>query len=287
MRLPLAFETRNSPSISNPEATSPWNSLNPAAFSNHIHITIGILVATLVWPGTPHLLFQKGNRQRDAAPNAAVGFAIAVQPPHPDRIFPAGFFDRRDAAPDSHFYAQQRFVTHIDDRAIKAVGQLYQELGIEGRVLDLMSSWISHFVEPPEELVVLGMNQAELSGNQAAASAVLQDLNDNPELPFADEEFDHVVCCVSVDYLTKPFEVFAQVARVLKPGGLFVTTFSNRCFPTKAIAGWLATNDDQHMEIVSRYFAETAGFDPPTAQARLPPGGGDPLYAVFSSSAKN
>ncbi len=76
-----------------------------------------------------------------------------------------------------------------------------------------------------------------------ADERVVHDLNADPTLPFADESFDDVVCCVSVDYLTRPVEVFADVARVLRPGGRFVTTFSNRCFPTKAIRGWLANDD--------------------------------------------
>ena len=34
-----------------------------------------------------------------------------------------------------------------------------------GEVLDLMSSWISHFRMPPPELVALGMNATELAAN--------------------------------------------------------------------------------------------------------------------------
>ena len=107
-----------------------------------------------------------------------------------------------------------------------------------------MSSWISHFRTPPAELVALGMNTTELAANPAATRWLVHDLNADPVLPFPDGDFDAVTCCVSVDYLTRPVEVVREVARVLRPGGPFVVTFSNRCFPTKAVHGWLATDDE-------------------------------------------
>jgi ubiquinone/menaquinone biosynthesis C-methylase UbiE len=112
---------------------------------------------------------------------------------------------------------------------------------------------------------------------------VVADLNTRPRLPFADASFDDVVCCVSVDYLTRPLEVFAEVARVLRPAGRFVCTFSNRCFPTKAIRGWLATDDAGHLAIVRRYFELTPGFGAATAERRTPASApGDPLHAVWA-----
>jgi SAM-dependent methyltransferase len=197
--------------------------------------------------------------------------------------FPTGFFRRSDESPDDQFYVPDRLVTHIDDRAIAAVAALYAELGINGRVLDLMSSWISHFDQPPAELVVLGMNASELQHNAIASRRVVHDLNLDPTLPFDDAMFDGVTCCVSVDYLTRPLEVFAEVRRVLVPGGEFVCTFSNRCFPTKAIHGWLAATEAGRCEIVAEYFRQSGGWDAPVAQLRTPAGTyGDPLYAVWS-----
>ena len=151
--------------------------------------------------------------------------------------FPRGFFDRADPMVDEVFYVPDRFVTHIDEGAIAAVGALYDELGIDGEVLDLMSSWVSHFSAAPKRLVVLGMNERELQANPQAAAFVVHDLNAEPALPFADGSFDDVVCCVSVDYLVRPVEVLPVGARVLRPGGCWCSTFSNRCFPTKAIRG--------------------------------------------------
>jgi SAM-dependent methyltransferase len=197
--------------------------------------------------------------------------------------FPAGFFDRADESVDADFYSWPRLVTHIDDGAIAAVGALYDELGLDGEVLDLMGSWVSHFSRSPEQLTVLGMNLEELAANPQATATVLHDLNHDPHLPFDEDTFDAAVCCVSVDYLVRPIELFADVARVVRNGGPFVCTFSNRCFPTKAIRGWLATNDEEHCAIVATYFRLAGGWSAPTVERRTPPlHVGDPLYAVWA-----
>jgi SAM-dependent methyltransferase len=197
--------------------------------------------------------------------------------------FPPGFFDRADPSADPAFYSWPRLVTHIDDHAIALVGALYHELGIGGEVLDLMGSWVSHFRTPPARLTVLGMNPEELAANPVAASSVVHDLNADPGLPFDDESFDAVVCCVSVDYLTRPLEVFRDVARVTRPGGTYVCTFSNRCFPSKAIRGWLSSTDEQHCQLVRTYFELSGGWDEPRAERRTPPFyPGDPLFAVWA-----
>ena len=205
-----------------------------------------------------------------------------VNDPH-DR-FPAGFFDRQDPSDDAAFYAPPRLVTHIDDAAIAAVGTLYAELGIDGEVLDLMGSWISHFAEPPASLHVLGMNQRELDANPMATATTIHDLNADSRLPFADESFDDAVCCVSIDYLVRPIDVIGDLARVIRPGGRFVCTFSNRCFPTKAIRGWLANTDEGRAEVVAEYFRLAGGWGEPTIDRRTPVGHrGDPLFAVWAA----
>ncbi|MGH8977050.1 MAG: class I SAM-dependent methyltransferase [Acidimicrobiia bacterium] len=200
------------------------------------------------------------------------------------RGFPRDFFARQDETDDARFYDFPRFVTHIDDDAIRAVGALYEELGVDGAVLDLMGSWVSHFVTTPAELTVLGMNADELAANPQAASWLVHDLNADPRLPFANDSFDHATCCVSVDYLTRPIDVFREIARVVRPGGRFVTTFSNRLFPTKAIRGWLFAEGDAHQEIVSGYFAGAGGFAPAERRLCTPlDHRGDPLYAVWAA----
>ena len=179
--------------------------------------------------------------------------------------------------PDTEFYAPPRLVPHIDDAAIAAVGRLYAELDLSGDVLDLMSSWVSHFANPRPADGARD-ERAELARNPAAAP-VVHDLNVDPRLPFADGSFDAVTCCVSVDYLVRPVEVFADVRRVLRPDAPFVTTFSNRCFPTKAIRGWLTAGERGRLAIVEEYFG-SGGFTD-AARPRNPDASGDPLYAVW------
>ena len=161
---------------------------------------------------------------------------------------------------------------------------VYEQLGLDGEVLDVMSSWISHFRSPPASLVALGMNAEELAANEHARGAVVSDLNHTPILPFHDDSFDGAVCCVSVDYLTRPLEVFDEVARVVRSGGIFCCTFSNRCFPTKAISGWLQGDDRSHVDLVGRYFLLSGSWTAAKASAVVPPGGlSDPLFAVWAT----
>src|SRR5215210_8644817 len=151
---------------------------------------------------------------------------------HQIHPLPEVAFGRYDETPDEEFYRLPRFVTHIDDRAIAAVTQLYREFFPPGgEILDLMSSWLSHL---PEEVrygrvVGLGMNEVELKRNPRLDEHVIQNLNRDPKLPFADAEFDGVGICVSIDYLIQPVEVVREVGRVLKVGAPLIVTFSNRC----------------------------------------------------------
>lgn len=201
---------------------------------------------------------------------------------------PEEAFRRADETPDEEFYRVPRFVTHIDDRAIAAVTQLYREFFPPGgAVLDLMSSWISHLPEDVRygRVVGLGMNEEELRNNPRLDEYVVQDLNANPKLPFGDAEFDGVGCCVSVDYLTRPVEVMSEVGRVLKPGTPAVISFSNRCFPTKAVAVWHHLDDRGHMRLVESYLEEAGNFTNVRSLDRSPRRMfSDPLYAVIGES---
>jgi SAM-dependent methyltransferase len=204
-------------------------------------------------------------------------------PAVPSNPFPPGFFNRSDESDDADFYSFDRFVTHIDDAAIASISELYDELGLaDADVLDICSSWISHFRTKPRRLAVTGMNASELAGNDMADSWSVGDLNTEPTIAHGDASFDAVTCAVSVDYLTRPLDVFGEVARVLRVGGVFVCTFSNRCFPTKAIRGWLGTDDAGRCSIVAAYFELASGFAEPIVQRRNPGAAGDPLYAVWA-----
>ena len=201
---------------------------------------------------------------------------------------PKETFRRYDETPDKHFYSTPRLVTHIDDLAIAAVTQLYREFfQPDGEILDLMSSWVSHL--PPEieykRVVGLGMNEVELRRNPRLDEYVVQNLNRTPELPFGDREFDGVGICVSIDYLVRPVEVLREVGRVLRVGAPVVITFSNRCFPGKAVAIWHQLDDEGHMRLVERYLEEAGNFFNIRSLDRSPRRlFSDPLYAVVGES---
>jgi len=178
--------------------------------------------------------------------------------------FPPEFFRRIDESSDELFYTQPRLVVHIDDGAIAKVGEIYARfLPQSGVILDLMSSWRSHLPAHlhPSRVVGLGMNRAEMEDNPALNEIVVHNLNENPILPFAESEFDGAVVTVSIQYMTRPLEIFRGVAKVLKRGAPFVVTFSNRMFPTKAVAIWHSLDQFDRIRLVRRYFQESGGFE--------------------------
>jgi SAM-dependent methyltransferase len=197
---------------------------------------------------------------------------------------PPHAFAKEDTAPDRLFYATPRFVTHIDERAIAAVTGLYREVfPAGGALLDLMGSWISHL--PPEityaHVFGHGMNEAELAANPRYTSWFVQDLNADPILKLPDTTLDGAAICVSIQYLERPVAVLREVARCLKPGAALAITFSNRCFPTKAMAIWLGLPMDQHTRLVGLYLEE-AGFTSIEPRTLIPEGlDHDPLWAVI------
>lgn len=198
--------------------------------------------------------------------------------------FPKEYFARYDNSDDSDFYTYPRLTVHIDDAAIAALGTLFvEELPPNGSILDLMSSYRSHMPPalPLHRLVGLGLNAEEMRHNPQLDEFIIHDLNRSPTLPFDDASFDGVVCTVSVQYLTRPVEVFAEVGRVLRPGAPFIVSFSNRCFPSKAVHVWTMTSDAQHMQLVQLYFAHAACFKDIKALDRSPRRWlSDPLFAV-------
>ena len=198
-------------------------------------------------------------------------------------------FRRTDESADERFYDYPRFVTHIDDGAIRFVTELYREYfpPKDGAILDLMSSWISHLPADIDysRVAATGMNDAELAANPRLSEYVVQNLNTNQNLPFADAEFDGAAICVSVQYLTQPAAVFREIGRVLKDNAPLVVTFSNRCFPTKAVYAWQMLDDEGHIALVESYFAASEAFEN-IEIIRREPRGGDPLYAVIGYAAR-
>jgi hypothetical protein len=177
---------------------------------------------------------------------------------------PEGAFDKLDEEPDERFYEPPRLVTHIDENAVAALCEFYRRvLPAGGTLLDLMSSWVSHL--PAEigyaEIIGHGMNATELAANPRLSRWFVQNLNRDPHLPFAAASVDAAMIAVSIQYLQQPVAVLREVARVLRPEGPLIVSFSNRCFWTKAVAIWRALGDEGHVALVERYLRH-AGFAP-------------------------
>ena len=205
--------------------------------------------------------------------------------------YPTGSFEREDESDDSWFYASPRLVVHIDEGAIEAVSQLFKDLiPPNSTVLDLMSSWRSHWPQhhPKRRLTGLGLNAQEMEDNPDLTDYVVHNVNDDPALPFDDETFNAVVITVSPQYLTRPVDTFQHVNRVLRPSGIFIVTFSNRMFPTKAVRIWRASSDQGRMELVSSYMDAAGNFEDIKAgfinEEQSPPA--DPIFAVVSRKSQ-
>ncbi len=222
--------------------------------------------------------------------------AEKVSPMSP--IFSREGFTRIDESDDAQFYATDRFVSHLDSLALETVEKLIGELIVEENpvLLDLMAGWDSHIPEKlePSKVVGLGLNRNELSENTSLSEIVIHDLNKDPILPFPNNTFDAVLNTVSVDYMTKPIQVFREVGRILRPGGLFLVIFSNRMFPEKAIRVWKESSEDERVLLVEDFFKEASLFEKPSvfvskgkprpendkySHLGIP---SDPIYAVYA-----
>jgi hypothetical protein len=213
-------------------------------------------------------------------------------------VYTPAAFDREDDTDDRIFYSSDRFVSHLDELALDSVKQIISSLLIEKDpvMLDLMASWDSHIPDhvKPSRFVGLGLNANELRRNEALTEFVLHDLNHQPRLPFYDETFDVVLNTVSVDYMTRPFEIFQEVGRILRPGGLFLVIFSNRYFPPKVVRIWRQSSEQERVLLVEDYFKAVGCFEPTqlwVSQGKPRPdrdryaGMGlpsDPVYALFA-----
>lgn len=224
--------------------------------------------------------------------------AVTESSSRPSFAFSEDSFSRLDESDDSIFYSRDRFVQHLDSLALSTVEKIIQELVIEKTpaILDLMASWDSHI--PPtiqaETVVGLGLNRNELARNEALTDWVYHDLNKDPSLPFPDNTFDVVLNVVSVDYMTKPFDVFREVNRILKPGGLFLVIFSSRLFEQKAVKIWRQSSERERILLVEEFFTRDGTFTRPqlfTSKGKPRPKDdkyahlgipSDPIYAVYA-----
>ncbi len=229
-------------------------------------------------------------------------------------------FTRLDNSNDFIFYKDPRFVEHVDDNAVSIMtdyitNQVLQQPNMN--VLDLCSSWTSHFdIQTTNKLNLkvsgLGMNEQELKSNPVLTDYTVFNLNMKTKqqqqqqnnnnrcssnvitLPYEDSSFDIVLCQLSIDYLIYPLDVMKEVGRVLKPNGKIIILFSNRLFLQKAVGLWTGVDDIDHTFIVASYiYFSNGGFITNSIQAqdlslRNKKGMiiGDPMYVVTAQKQK-
>jgi SAM-dependent methyltransferase len=182
----------------------------------------------------------------------------------PTNFFGDQPFRRADESKDGLFYAQPRMVKHIDETAIDIIRRLYgKRIQPQSDVLDLMSSWVSHLPEdlPLKSLTGLGMNKKELEANSRL--------------------------------------IFEEITRVLRPGGVFMVTFSNRWFPPKVIKIWPELHEFERLGLVLEFFLKSGKYkELQTYSIRGLPRPqddkylsqilfSDPVYAIWGSSSQN
>jgi SAM-dependent methyltransferase len=194
---------------------------------------------------------------------------------------PNAWFVCADETPDEDFYQSPRMVAHVDEGTLTALTEFYRSfIPQHSDVLDLMSSWISHLPAEVQlgRVVGLGMNADELAANTQLTQWSVQNLNDQPILPYASESFDRALIVVSIQYLRRPIDVLLSVHNVLREGAEIAIAMSHRLFPTKAIVAFQSLSVDERMNLV-RYYLDKAGFREIKLIDCSPPNA-DPLWIV-------
>lgn len=213
-----------------------------------------------------HVLVERGGRCEawlESICNGGPG--MQEQSPYGATTFLHGEpFKRHDEQPDGLFYTTPRLVQHLDDTALRLISEEYgRVLPPSGAVLDLMGSWDSHLPEGliTKSLTVLGMNAVELAKNRRADSTMVHDVNERPQLSFADGAFDAVINTAAIEYVIDPLSLCREASRILRPGGVMAIAFSNRWFAGKAIALWSQLHEFERLAFVVYLLAATNSFE--------------------------
>jgi len=83
-------------------------------------------------------------------------------------------------------------------------------------------------VDPAPETIATARAHAAASG-----LAIDYQVGSGEQLPFAAASFDHVACCDVLEHVDDVDRVVSEIARVLRPGGLFFYDTINRTFLSK------------------------------------------------------
>jgi len=193
------------------------------------------------------------------------GPGFQIPHPHATTDFYNSYpFPRINNEKDNIFYNQPRFVNHLDDFAIKKVKSIFSKfLQPNTKILDLMSGWTSHIptIFKKNNIVGLGLCNDELKNNKDLSDYIIHDLNLDYHLPFIKNEFNAVICTSSIEYLIQPIEVTKEVVRILKPGGVFIITISDRWFNGKEILIWSELHAFERLGFVLDLYLKCGNFN--------------------------
>ncbi|MEX0589257.1 MAG: methyltransferase domain-containing protein [Cyanobium sp.] len=199
-----------------------------------------------------------------------------------------------DTSDDVLFYAQPRFVQHLDASFRARLTALYRErIPACAVVLDLMGSWVSHLPDniTYQEVIGHGLNAEELAANPRLDRHWVQNLNVNQQLPLQENSVDVALIVAGWQYLQQPEAVAAELLRVVRPRGEVIVAFSNRMFFQKAPQIWTDGSDRDHLNFVAQVLT-AQGWRPPQVIAEETPapgplgwigGKGDPFFAVIAA----
>lgn len=193
------------------------------------------------------------------------------EPPHQEWPYSISDFRRDDERIDTSFYAQPRFLAHIDEAALERLTAYYHEaVPLRGNVLDFCTSWRSWYAPAHEKAVAngelkvfgVGMSNAEMEANPLfnafADRFRVLDLNttgQEVDTLFGDTKFDCATCTVSIDYIVDAVDILSRVKTRMQKGGKVHLAISNRCFPTKAVRIWLGMSTEERLGLVcGNYF---------------------------------
>ncbi|MDA1246406.1 MAG: methyltransferase domain-containing protein [Cyanobacteria bacterium] len=203
-----------------------------------------------------------------------------------------------DGSDDALFYAEPRFVQHLDAGFRARLTSLYRErIPPCAVVLDLMSSWVSHLPDEVtyQEVIGHGLNAEELKANQRLDRHWVQNLNVDQQLPLANECVDVALVVAGWQYLQQPEAIATELLRVIRPRGEVIVAFSNRMFFQKAPQIWTDGGDSDHLAYVGQVLMAQGWNQPQLLEEDTTSAGafgwlggkGDPFMAVIASKPIN
>ncbi len=202
-----------------------------------------------------------------------------------------------DESNDLYFYADPKFVYHLDSNFRKYLTKLYNdEIEPNSTILDLMSSWDSYLPDGKNYKKVIGhgLNKAELERNKKFESYWIQNFNDDQKIPLENKSIDYCLMVAAWQYLQYPEKISMEISRILSNDGKLIISFSNRAFWTKAPNIWTYSNEEERLNYVKSVLISN-GFKEPKIVSKFTSNNfpmfpflkHDPFYCVIATKSNS